>query len=459
MTSCRRKLGLCAVVLASITFGVVVTRYVYEENINVESNVASLRDGILSLPVKHSDISALVQTVRESLETEIDKILNGLKDLKNKDCYGPKLFTNTCIGAFIEGLKALKSDKMGKHVAIQNYMNVQYYGPVSVGNPPQDFQVIYDTGSSNFWVPSTHCGANCSTKNKYDSSKSSTYKAIGTKFDIQYGSGPVSGFVDRDSVHFGSDSEVKGVEFAEITDVSGLEYYSESKFDGVLGLGWDTLSVHGKPTIFKMMLDQKLIANPVFSFKLSSKDKENGELILGGIDKSAYTGDMVFEPLTRLGYWQVKLSNVSVSGHQVALDQQAIIDSGNSLLTGPTDAVTAIADRIGAYMFGGKVLVRCEKEFTVSFAIGQKTYEFNNTELTMPIKSGWCLVTIASKDVKTDNVTGGDSGPAWVLGDVFMRKYYTVFDWGNKRMGFAEAVKAKERTFRERIMDEVAMLA
>ena len=58
--------------------------------------------------------------------------------------------------------------------------------------------MIFDTGSSNLWIPSTDC-TNCGLlKSKYDSSKSSTYVANGTAFDIEYGSGPVSGHLSED---------------------------------------------------------------------------------------------------------------------------------------------------------------------------------------------------------------------------------------------------------------------
>lgn len=73
-------------------------------------------------------------------------------------------------------------------VTIKNFENAQYFGPISLGNPAQDFEVIFDTGSSNVWVPASNCSkASCLLKHKYDSSKSSTYERDGRIFDIRYG--------------------------------------------------------------------------------------------------------------------------------------------------------------------------------------------------------------------------------------------------------------------------------
>lgn len=116
-------------------------------------------------------------------------------------------------------------------VKISELEDAQYYGPITIGTPPQTFQVIFDTGSSNLWVPSSNC-TDCGFHAKFQESKSSTYVPNGTAWDILYGSGPVSGFLSEDTVNVGGVS-VASATFAEVDNATGLGLaYAIGKFDG-----------------------------------------------------------------------------------------------------------------------------------------------------------------------------------------------------------------------------------
>lgn len=304
-----------------------------------------------------------------------------------------------------------------------------------MGTPPQTFNVIYDTGSSNLWLPSKQC-TNCGVKPKYDSAKSSTYKANGTKFEILYGSGPVSGFMSQDTAEVG-DISVDNQLFAEVTDVKGLGLaYSVGKFDGILGLAFESISVNKVAPVFVNMVNKGLVKDPVFAFYLSEESGKDGELDFGGIDSNHYSGDITYVPLSSETYWEVKLDGIQINGKQVTSVTKAIIDSGTSLLAGPKSEVKAIAKLVGATPFlNGEYLIDCGKEtngVNIDIVLGGKTFTLTPKDYIIPDET-LCLFGMVGIDVPAP------AGPLWIMGDPFMRKFYSIFDYGQKRMGFALA--------------------
>merc|ERR1711988_318492 len=176
--------------------------------------------------------------------------------------------------------------------------------------------------------------------------------------------------------------------FAEVSKVSFGPLnlaFAAGKFDGLLGLGFKSISQYNIPTPFEAMIDQKLISQPVFAFYLQEDASQQGELVFGGIDHSHYTGELVDVPLISETYWEVSLDAMKFGGSPViSSPQKAIIDSGTSLLAGPKDAVASLAKQVGATSIMGKeYVIDCSKKSSLpslDVTLGGKTFVLKGSD-------------------------------------------------------------------------------
>ncbi|ORZ09136.1 aspartic peptidase domain-containing protein [Lobosporangium transversale] len=319
-------------------------------------------------------------------------------------------------------------------VPLSNYMNAQYYGDVTVGTPPQTFSVVFDTGSSNFWVPSTHCNSiACLLHKRFNSEESSTFRPNGTQFSIQYGSGSLEGIISNDNVGLGG-VVIKAQDFGESVKEPGLAFVF-GKFDGIFGLGYNTISVLGVVPPFYSMVSQKLVSEPVFGFYLGQADGPlGGQMTLGGVDSNHFTGELQWHNVRRKAYWEIDLDKVKLGDEEVELKAGAVIDTGSSLIVLQTAMAEMINKEIGAKKnFAGQYVVECSTVPNLpnfSFFFGKTEYTLKGEDYVLNA-GGSCLSGFMGMDFPEQ------LGDLWIVGDVFLRKYYSAYDLGNNRVGFA----------------------
>lgn len=321
------------------------------------------------------------------------------------------------------------------YIPLTNYQDAQYYGPLSIGTPSQNFLVLFDTGSSNLWVPSSSCTAlACKIHTKYSAKSSSTYIANGKAFSIQYGSGAVQGFLSQDTVTWGG-VKVNNQLFAEITKESGTSF-DLSKFDGILGMAWQKISVDNVTTVFQNLFAQGGVSLNSFAFYLTKVAGQSGStLTLGGYNSTLSKNDWHYVPLYAEDYWRIAIDNVTIGAKAVTVKNiKGILDSGTSLLVGATNIVKEINAAIGTV---NQNCAGLNSLPTVIVTIGGIQYPLGPNDYVLQVANGAQTECLNGWDAADLGVELADT---IILGDLFIRKYYTLFDFGNKRLGFATAL-------------------
>jgi len=340
------------------------------------------------------------------------------------------LFKSNTTDNNIDNNQLRKRIYMNNRVPLSNYYNMEYYGIINIGTPPKEFKVLFDTGSSNLWIPSIDCKT-CNNKITYNYNESSSYESNNDTFEINYVSGKVSGISNIDNVIFAG-YNISNQSFAEVKNVTGLgEIYTLSEFDGILGMGFDDISIGKVITPFHNLYLQGLISDQIFAFYLGS-DIE-GELSIGEYNTKYVNSKISWIPLSIVGYWQFTIDSydfIIENSRRFNLNTnvEAILDTGTSLITVPTYAFNYIK-----YLFDAKLddnglyIVNCNKHrnMVMSLTINNEIFTIDYNDLIINNKD-MCVLAIEEYD-----------NPIWILGDVFIRKYYSIFDYGNKKIGLS----------------------
>ncbi|KAI5369695.1 Putative aspartic peptidase A1 family, aspartic peptidase, active [Septoria linicola] len=335
-----------------------------------------------------------------------------------------------------------------------------YYGAGQVGAAKQTFNFDFDTGSSDTFVPGPKCGTQqgCDGTTKYDQQGQDEHNTT----TVTYGSGAVSGENYFDSV------TVAGLTATHqnIISLTQAQGFSGTGSDSLMGMAFQSIANSKQPPFFFSLINQKKVNPTEFSFYLGrqkSGTAQRSEMTLGGRDESRYTGSFTPVPVTSQTYWQVAIDGATV-GKNAALpttNGQAAIDTGTTLVIAPTAAALSIFAQIPGSVpipLGGTILgfaYPCASKPQVNlkfagknFAINDLDFNFgtlsddlglgNNTlsSLLGPITNAYCLAGIAGADLNPPE-------QFWVVGDVFIKNWYSTFQYVNSKTAFVNFAKSK----------------
>jgi len=324
---------------------------------------------------------------------------------------------------------------------IYDYGDTLYTVNITAGTPPQEFRVLFDTGSSNLWIADKLCGNNdgCSGMARFDSNLSSTYQEDGRDYPAEVGSGVRSGFLGIDTVRLGDESlgqiSIINTTFAQITSL--FDFFGGLPIDGILGLGFQDLAIDDVEPVFELAVDQHLVDKPVFTVWLKADGTDasgqvGGQVTYGGLDADNCSPDINYISLTSKGYWTFNLDGNSINGQKTYKTAKTIVDTGTSLIVLPDDIYTRLTKAVGGtFNFEyGLYQVDCDAKF--KFGFFSKNNEFTMDQDSAILKFGDICILGVEEAYIGDNID-------ILLGENFLRSYCTIYDiTGN--IGFAKSI-------------------
>lgn len=325
------------------------------------------------------------------------------------------------------------------------YVDIEYVGQISIGTPPQSFSMDFDTGSADIWVPSSMCLKTCGSHARFNPAKSSTFKlADNSTWKLQYGDGSsVRGYTGYDAVHLGEytqRNQLIGLVSSETPELARDRY-----LDGIFGLAFPPLAYTGiQRSIVEDLHLSGEIQKPIVSFHLGkTKHGGKGEILFGNVNNSHFEGELKYVPVTEKKYWQVDLNGIEVKNNKDVMkgkSMPAIVDTGTTLIILPSAMSKAIHASIPQarynFLYGWRMpcsLANSNSKEVVTFKLGDHDFPILIKDL---VRARSTNILNSFNDLCFSGIAEAET-PLIILGDTFLRSYYSVYDFEKAQVGFA----------------------
>jgi hypothetical protein len=279
----------------------------------------------------------------------------------------------------------------------------------------------------------------------FNHSASATFKYPESllQLSVQFGTGKITGPQAVDDFHIGPFT-VYNQTFAMIETESGSVFH-DVPFEGIVGMAFDKMSANHVRPFFSSIIEQKALKHNEFAFYFS-KDKPSGNALLwGGVDNSFYNGKLQYFPVIDPYYWSLKLLNFKIGDSQILSPSDsyeggkntdrkwngpcAIVDTGTTFFTAEGDKFQEVMSKLPP---GNCKDVTDKTHPPITITLENKlgrASDFvmtNKQYMTQSGKDGsHCSPAFMQIDLPQEH------GPGMVLGEVFLRNFFGVFDRGD----------------------------
>ncbi|RIB27019.1 aspartic peptidase domain-containing protein [Gigaspora rosea] len=316
-----------------------------------------------------------------------------------------------------------------------------YYGQITFGTgTPQNFDILFDTGSGALFVMGKNCGSPaCNNKPKYDPDVDRSFNLIEKgDFEIDYASGlEIRGDSGKTTIVIAGIS-VEAQKFGVADKVS--DNY-DRPLEGVMGMELIDISGNQQITPITNLINNKQLDKPQFSFLLGREaDQSPSELTIGGSNPDRYHAHtLTFVKLVddNKGQWEIPIDDLAINGEGTDLeDRTGFIDTGTERIVMPPDDAHKFyfnyiddAEDNG----DGTYKLDCNATYKVALVFKGVAWKIDPRDFTVELDKDICIGAI----IYDDNVPE----LKWVIGSAFLRNVYTIFDQGNRKIGFAQLAK------------------